>query len=62
LSRRILGAICSYAANQQIIFGGDNYSEERHADAEQRGLLNLRATPDALPYLISDETQALFSN
>ena len=42
------------------MFGGDNYSEEWHAEAEQRGLLNLRATPDALPYLISDETVALF--
>jgi glutamine synthetase len=52
----------SYAANKQIIFGGDNYSEEWHAEAERRGLLNLRATPDALPYLISDETEALFSN
>ena len=44
------------------MFGGDNYSEEWHSEAEQRGLLNLRATPDALPYLISDETQELFSN
>ena len=52
----------SYAANKQIIFGGDNYSEEWHAEAEQRGLLNLRATPDALPYLIADDTEALFSN
>jgi glutamine synthetase len=51
----------SYAANKQIIFGGDNYSEEWHAEAEQRGLLNLRATPDALPYLIDDETTGLFS-
>ena len=31
----------SYAANKQIVFGGDNYSEEWHAEAEQRGLLNL---------------------
>src|SRR5690348_4316950 len=52
----------SYAANKQIIFGGDNYSEEWHSEAEQRGLLNLRATPDALPYLISDDTTSLFSN
>ncbi len=52
----------TYAANKQIVFGGDNYSEEWHAEAQQRGLLNLRATPDALPYLISDETQELFSN
>jgi glutamine synthetase len=51
----------SYAANKQIIFAGDNYSEEWHAEAERRGLLNLRATPDALPYLIDDETTSLFS-
>jgi glutamine synthetase len=50
----------SYSANKQIVFGGDNYSEEWHAEAEQRGLLNLRATPDALPYLVRDETTSLF--
>ncbi len=52
----------SYAANKQIVFGGDNYSEEWHAEAEERGLLNLRATPDALPYLVADDTVTLFSN
>ena len=48
-----------YAENKQIVFGGDNYAEEWHAEAERRGLLNLRATPDALPYLINDETTSL---
>jgi glutamine synthetase len=52
----------SYAANDQIVFGGDNYSEDWHSEAEARGLLNLRATPDALPYLISDDTVTVFSN
>ncbi|MDQ6778879.1 MAG: glutamine synthetase III [Actinomycetota bacterium] len=52
----------SYAANKQIVFGGDNYSEEWHAEAEQRGLLNLRATPDALPYMLTDDTLTVFSN
>jgi glutamine synthetase len=52
----------SYAANKQIVFGGDNYAEEWHQEAEERGLLNLEATPDALPYLISDDTVELFSN
>jgi glutamine synthetase len=52
----------SYAANKQIIFGGDNYSEEWHEEAEKRGLLNLRATPDALPYIVADDTVALLSN
>ncbi len=52
----------SYAANKQIVFGGDNYSDEWHREAQERGLLNLKATPDALPYLVSDTTQELFSN
>jgi glutamine synthetase len=52
----------SYAANKQIVFGGDNYSDQWHAEAEQRGLLNLRATPDALPYLVNDQTVTLLSN
>jgi glutamine synthetase len=52
----------SYADNKQIIFGGDNYSEEWHSEAQRRGLLNLRATPDALPYLVADDTVSLFSN
>ena len=50
----------TYADNRRIVFGGDNYDEEWHAEAERRGLLNLRATPDALPYLVSDETVAVF--
>ncbi|MGI8428363.1 MAG: glutamine synthetase III [Solirubrobacteraceae bacterium] len=52
----------SYAANKQIIFGGDNYAEEWHTEAERRGLLNLRATPDALPYLVTEDTVAVLSN
>ncbi len=52
----------SYTANKRIVFGGDNYSEEWHAEAEQRGLLNLRQTPDALPYLVADETITVFDN
>ena len=52
----------SYAANKQIVFGGDNYSDEWHSEAQSRGLLNLRATPDALPYLLTDDTETVFSN
>ena len=43
-----------------MIFGGDNYAEEWHAEAEQRGLKNLRTTPDALPEVLADETVAAF--
>ncbi len=50
----------SYDANKQICFGGDNYSDEWHAEAEQRGLKNLRTTPDALPEVIADDTVAAF--
>src|SRR5689334_15309991 len=49
-----------YAANAQIVFDGDGYSEEWHAEAERRGLLNLRTTPDALPWLINEQTVKAF--
>ncbi len=49
-----------YSANKQICFGGDNYSEEWHAEAESRGLKNLRTTPDALPEVLADDTVAAF--
>jgi glutamine synthetase len=51
----------SYTANKQVVFGGDNYSDEWHAEAERRGLLNLRSTPDALPYLVNGQTVSLMS-
>src|SRR5687768_14495245 len=50
----------SYGANKQIIFGGDNYTEEWHTEAESRGLKNLRTTPDALPEVISAPTVEAF--
>jgi glutamine synthetase len=52
----------SYAANKQIVFGGDNYAPEWHEEAARRGLLNLRATPDALPHLISEQTVGAFEH
>jgi glutamine synthetase len=51
-----------YAANKQVVFGGDNYSEEWHAEAEGRGLKNLKTTPDALPEVLADATVAAFEN
>ena len=50
----------SYNANKQVCFGGDNYSDEWHAEAERRGLKNLRTTPEALPEVIAAETVATF--
>jgi glutamine synthetase len=52
----------TWTDNRQVVFEGDNYSEEWHQEAERRGLLNLRTTPDALPYLVAEETEAIFSN
>ncbi len=52
----------SYSANKQILFDGDNYDEEWHAEAERRGLFNLKTTPEALPWLIEDQTVTVFSN
>ena len=50
----------SYVANRGIIFSGDNYSEEWHAEAESRGLKNLRTTPEALPEVTAADTVAAF--
>ena len=43
-----------------IIFNGDGYSEGWHAEAEKRGLPNLKTTPDALPAFVSEDSVALF--
>jgi glutamine synthetase len=50
----------SYNANKQILFSGDNYDEAWHAEAEQRGLKNLRTTPEALPEVLAEATVAAF--
>ena len=47
--------------HKRIIFNGDGYSEEWTKEAEKRGLLNLRTTPDALPYFISEKSIKLFT-
>ncbi|HXC23487.1 MAG TPA: glutamine synthetase III [Solirubrobacteraceae bacterium] len=49
-----------WSANKQVVFDGDGYSEEWHAEAEKRGLANLRTTPDALPWLVDKQTVAAF--
>jgi len=52
----------SYLANRQICFDGDNYAEEWHAEAEQRGLKNLRTSPDALPEVLSEQSVKAFGD
>ena len=46
--------------HSRIIFNGNNYSDEWVEEAERRGLLNLRSTPDALPYFIKEKNLKLF--
>ena len=47
-------------AHQRIIFNGNGYSGEWPAEAEKRGLLNMRTAPDALPCLIDKKNLDLF--
>lgn len=47
-------------AHKRIIFNGNNYSAEWQNEAAARGLLNLKSTPEALPYFISEENIRLF--
>ena len=47
-------------AHQRIIFNGNGYSDEWPAEAEKRGLLNMRTAPDALPCLIDKKNLDLF--
>lgn len=56
-------AVCKevLTENKRILFNGDNYSAEWHAEAEKRGLPNLKNTIDALPELIKPEIKQLFS-
>jgi glutamine synthetase len=51
----------AYTAHKRIVFDGDNYADEWHAEAERRGLANLRQTPDALPWLVEPSTVDVFS-
>ena len=50
----------SWAEHKRIVFDGDGYSQEWHEEAARRGLLNLRTTPEALPYFTAPETVAVF--
>jgi glutamine synthetase len=50
----------SWTENKRIVFDGDGYSDAWHKEAEKRGLLNLRTTPDALPWLVDKQTIAAF--
>lgn len=50
----------SIKAHKNIIFNGDNYSEEWKKEAERRGLPNFKTLVDALPSFLSDKNVKLF--
>ncbi|MCR5772401.1 MAG: glutamine synthetase III [Butyrivibrio sp.] len=49
------------SAHKKVLFNGNGYTEEWVAEAEKRGLPNLKSLPDAMPYWISDESIELFT-
>ena len=46
--------------HKRIIFNGNGYDDAWVAEAEKRGLLNLRTTPDCLPYMLHDKNVELY--
>ncbi len=54
-------AIDVFKKHDKIIFNGNGYSDEWVAEAEKRGLPNLKTTPDALPYFKSKKSIDLFA-
>lgn len=46
--------------HKRIIFNGNGYDDSWVKEAESRGLLNLKTTPDALPYFKTKENIELF--
>ncbi len=47
--------------HQRILFDGDGYSEEWKKEAEERGLLNLESTVDALPRFLDEKNIKLLT-
>ena len=48
-------------AHKRIIFNGNGYDQKWVEEAEKRGLMNLKTTPDALPHYTDDKNLKLFT-
>ena len=46
--------------HKRIIFNGNGYDDYWVKEAEKRGLLNLRSTPEALPHILDEKNIKLF--
>ena len=51
----------TFKKHHRIIFNGDNYSDEWVAEAEKRGLLNLKNVPQALKHYLDEKNVELFT-
>ena len=58
LNRLVVSTIKKH---KRILFNGDGYSDEWIAEAEKRGLLNLKTTVDAAPHFIAEKNINLFT-
>ena len=56
--QKVVGEI--WKDHKAVVFNGDGYSAEWHAEAEKRGLPNLKNTINALPALIAEKNIKLF--
>jgi glutamine synthetase len=62
LEERVQGLLQRYAReHRRIVFNGDNYSAEWVAEAERRGLPNLRSTVESLATITDPEHAELFA-
>ena len=50
----------TFTNHQRIIFNGNGYDESWVVEAEKRGLLNFRTTPEALPHYMDEKNVELF--
>ncbi|MEA5091414.1 Glutamine synthetase [bioreactor metagenome] len=48
-------------AHKRIVFNGDGYTDAWVKEAKKRGLLNLKSTPEALPYMLKKKNLDLFA-
>jgi len=46
--------------HKRVIFNGDGYSKQWEEEADRRGLLNVKSTPEALKHYIADKNIAMF--
>jgi glutamine synthetase len=51
----------TYAMHQRVVFNGDGYDHSWHAEAEQRGLPNLRTSVEAIEQLTAAKNVKLFT-